>query len=112
MITDETGKQFPALKVLAYTIRYLKSQVLNDICLRGHDVEADDIKWVLTVPSAFTDLAKQFMRKAAETVNTSQNSAFISEMLLDKNTHKIMMRAPSVDCDQSSLCSHWIASED
>ena len=56
--------------MFSYTIRYLKSQVLNDICLRGHDVEADDIKWVLTVPACWTDLAKQFMRKAAEMVSS------------------------------------------
>ena len=39
---------------------------MNDVCLRGHDIEADDIRWVLTVPAAWSDLAKQFMRKAAE----------------------------------------------
>ncbi|KAH3775524.1 hypothetical protein DPMN_176927 [Dreissena polymorpha] len=54
-----------AMKVFTFAIRYLKSQLLNDLCLRGIDAEAEDIRWVVTVAGFTDELTKQFMRKAA-----------------------------------------------
>ncbi|XP_052233294.1 heat shock 70 kDa protein 12A-like [Dreissena polymorpha] len=64
-ITDENGKTMSAMKVFTFAIRYLKSQLLNDLCLRGIDAEAEDIRWVVTVAGFTDELTKQFMRKAA-----------------------------------------------
>lgn len=69
LITDENGKTLSALKVFSYAFRYLKSNLMNDLCLRGKDAEADDIRWVVTVAGFSSDLAKQFMRKAAVLVS-------------------------------------------
>ena len=68
LITEENGKQCPALTVFSMSIRYMKSQLMNDICLHGKDVDADEIRWVITVPAIWGDLAKQFTRRAAERV--------------------------------------------
>ncbi|XP_045194396.2 heat shock 70 kDa protein 12A-like [Mercenaria mercenaria] len=65
LITDEGGRAFSALKVFSLSLRYLKSQLLNDLCLRGKDADTDDIRWVITVPAFCSESAKQFMRKAA-----------------------------------------------
>lgn len=68
MITDENGRTMPAMKVFSFAIRYLKSQLMNEICLRGKDAETDDIRWVLTVAGFSSEHAKQFVRKAAALV--------------------------------------------
>ena len=71
MITDENGKTLSALKVFSFAFRYLKSQLMNELCLRGKDAEADDIRWVITVAGFSNEPAKQFMRKAANLVSFS-----------------------------------------
>ena len=64
-LKDETGKSIPTIKVLSLSIRYLKGHLLNILRMRGKDVATEDIKWIITVPSFWSDATKQFMRMAA-----------------------------------------------
>lgn len=68
MITDENGKAFSAMKVFSLAFRYLKSQLLNELCLRGKDADTGDVRWVVTVPAFWSEASKQFVRKAATLV--------------------------------------------
>ncbi|XP_052818417.1 heat shock 70 kDa protein 12A-like [Mya arenaria] len=65
-ITEENGKTMPALKVFSMSFRYLKSQLLNELCLHGLDISVDDFRWVITVAGFSDDRTKQFIRRAAE----------------------------------------------
>ncbi|KAH3775204.1 hypothetical protein DPMN_176603, partial [Dreissena polymorpha] len=64
---DKTGYYFrrfrPKLIGNGKTMSAMK--LLNDLCLRGIDAEAEDIRWVVTVAGFTDELTKQFMRKAA-----------------------------------------------
>ena len=64
-IEDETGKQLPALVVFSESIKYLKLSLLEEAKKQQTDIQADDIKWILTVPAIWSDPAKTFMRRAA-----------------------------------------------
>ena len=68
MITEESGKQMPAMTVFSATIRYLTEHLLDAIGNRDYDIRKDEVKWVLTVPAIWNDAAKQFTREAAEQV--------------------------------------------
>ncbi|KAK3611846.1 hypothetical protein CHS0354_040520 [Potamilus streckersoni] len=60
------GNVMPALKVFALAIGYLKNDLLENVCKKMVDViDADRIRWVLTVPAIWDESAKQFMREAA-----------------------------------------------
>ncbi|KAL4234287.1 hypothetical protein ACF0H5_005938 [Mactra antiquata] len=65
LITDENGKAFSGMKVFTLALRYLKSQLLNELCLRGHDADSGDVRWIVTVPAYWADTSKQFVRRAA-----------------------------------------------
>jgi hypothetical protein len=41
---------------------------MSKIQLMDQNLEEKDIHWVLTVPAIWNDVAKQFMREAAENV--------------------------------------------
>ncbi|XP_033762736.1 heat shock 70 kDa protein 12A-like [Pecten maximus] len=63
-ITDVSGKiQKPLIDVMADTINYLISQLRQKSAEHGVNNNGD-IKWVLTVPSIWSDQAKQLMREA------------------------------------------------
>ncbi|XP_021375611.1 heat shock 70 kDa protein 12A-like [Mizuhopecten yessoensis] len=64
-ITDEAGRLFPAKKVFAESIRYLRNEVVATIEKRNPMKNKDMIHWVLTIPAIWTEPAKQFMREAA-----------------------------------------------
>lgn len=66
-IKDETGKSFSLRAVFKESIRFLKDHALGAIT-RQEDVFPTDVFWVLTIPSIWSEPAKQFMRKAAEEV--------------------------------------------
>jgi hypothetical protein len=72
-IEDATGKSLMAKTVFTLSIRYL----INDLMgmskkqVLGENLTENDIKWVLTVPAIWNDVAKQFMREAAEDVRLS-----------------------------------------
>ncbi|KAH3818539.1 heat shock 70 kDa protein 12A-like [Dreissena polymorpha] len=66
MLEDATGKQLPALTVIAAFIKFLKDdlmEVLKDRVTGGFT--SSDVNWVLTVPAIWNERAKQFMRMAA-----------------------------------------------
>ena len=70
MIQDATGKSLPAKMVFSLSIKYLKNDLLEMakvMHIEGNLLESD-IHWVLTVPAIWNDVAKQFMRDAAEQV--------------------------------------------
>lgn len=70
-IEDILGKSMPAIDVFAAAIKYIKSHlmgVLNDKERKGNadTMTTKDIHWILTVPAIWDDLAKTFMRNAAQ----------------------------------------------
>ena len=61
--------KFPALIIFSHAIRYLGQHLLDLLNLEsGCDIDAKQIKWVLTVPAIWKDKAKQFMREAFKEV--------------------------------------------
>lgn len=69
-LEDETGKSLPALTVFSLAIKFLKNDLLQNCKDKLTDIYEKDIHWVLTTPAIWTDVAKQFMRKAAIKVNS------------------------------------------
>ncbi|XP_060552835.1 heat shock 70 kDa protein 12B-like [Ruditapes philippinarum] len=69
-IQDIAGKSLSANVVFSLSIKYLKDDLLETIRSRLLDktILESDIHWVLTVPAIWNDVAKQFMRSAAENV--------------------------------------------
>jgi molecular chaperone DnaK (HSP70) len=65
-IEDACGKQLSAKKVFSMVIKFLKDDLLKECSKQlGDSVNDKDVKWVLTVPAIWNDVAKQFMREAA-----------------------------------------------
>ncbi|KAL3878598.1 hypothetical protein ACJMK2_030934 [Sinanodonta woodiana] len=64
-IESHNGKVYEAKKIFMFSIKYLKEHMEEAMRLRGLDIRADEIAWVLTLPAIWTDSAKQFMREAA-----------------------------------------------
>ena len=62
------GKKMPAIDVFSACIKYLKDHLLDQVRKPIPDARENDIRWVLTVPAIWNDVAKQFMREAAEKV--------------------------------------------
>lgn len=59
-IKDITGKNARALDVFSFSIRALIDHFLQQV-----DVPLAKIRWVLTVPASWSDIAKQFMAGSA-----------------------------------------------
>ena len=57
-----------ALKVFSSAIEYLKGHVLRACQAKTSSIDEHDIHWVLTIPAIWDDVAKKFMREAAEQV--------------------------------------------
>nr|XP_022310181.1 heat shock 70 kDa protein 12B-like isoform X2 [Crassostrea virginica] len=73
-INDETGKKSLPLKtIIRESVRYLKEQALKCCSLTGNDV-----RWVLTVPTIFSDSQKEFMRSAAIEAGIPSESLMIA----------------------------------
>lgn len=70
MIRDIKGDEMPAIDVFSAAIKYMKDCLLKELNEEDYEnaVEADNIRWVLTVPAIWDDTAKLFMRIAAEKV--------------------------------------------
>ena len=58
------------MKVFGTSIRALINHLFDKFTERGLEIKPEEIRWVLTVPSIWSDAAKQFMRKSANLVNT------------------------------------------
>ena len=65
VLKDKTGKQCSVVEVFTLSIKALMEK------LKGREVIHDLVLWVLTVPSACTDSAKQVIRESAEKVGFS-----------------------------------------
>ncbi|XP_021367114.1 heat shock 70 kDa protein 12B-like [Mizuhopecten yessoensis] len=66
-LTDYSGeKKMPLIDVISATIAYLKSKLMKQCREQGTGVNDSEVRWVLTVPTIWTDPAKQLMREAAE----------------------------------------------
>ena len=69
MIKDITGKkEVKAIEVFKHSIKYFRDLMLKTIDKKGLGVKETNIRWVLTVPAIWSDLAKQFMIEAADGV--------------------------------------------
>ncbi|XP_060565801.1 heat shock 70 kDa protein 12A-like [Ruditapes philippinarum] len=77
-ITDEFGHKMKALEVFGIAIKYLKDHLMG--CLRNilHDIDDNDLRWVLTVPAIWNDGSKQFMREAAEIAGIKTENLIIA----------------------------------
>ena len=69
-ITAQNGRELPAIKVIAITLRHLKDLMLQDINQHFQHPNRK-IQWILTVPAIWSEAAKQIMREAASQVCTS-----------------------------------------
>ena len=70
VIEDVAGRPVPAMMVFGTSIRALMNHLFLKFIERGMEIEPKDIRWVLTVPAIWSDVAKQFMRKSANLVTT------------------------------------------
>ena len=69
LLRDIKGKEMLAIDVFSAAVKYLKDRVLQELKRKEIKIQnKNNIKWVLTVPGIWDDLAKQFMRDAAEMV--------------------------------------------
>lgn len=57
-----------ATDVFGLSIKALVDHLMDMVERRPNPIKKNEIKWVLTVPAIWTDGAKQFMRKCAESV--------------------------------------------
>ena len=69
-LKDKTGKQCSAVEVFTLSIKAFVDRFMEETI--GKVLLCDDILWVLTVPSAWIDSAKQLMRESAEKVGFSK----------------------------------------
>ncbi|XP_062594009.1 heat shock 70 kDa protein 12B-like [Saccostrea cucullata] len=64
---DENKKELDAIEVFTHCIRYLKDHLLENLNnTLINKIEVNNITFVITVPAIWDDVAKKFMRKAAE----------------------------------------------
>ena len=66
VLKDKTGKQCYVVEVFTLSIKAVFDYLAKII--GGLELLHDRVLWVLTVPSASTDSAKQLMRESAEKV--------------------------------------------
>ncbi|XP_078341039.1 heat shock 70 kDa protein 12A-like [Crassostrea virginica] len=105
LIEDETGKQLPALVVFSESIKYLKLSLLEEAKKQQTDIQADDIKWILTVPAIWSDPAKTFMRRAAVQAGIDTNSLTIA---LEPEAAALFVKHLSVDRQLHGKCRDLI----
>ena len=70
IIEDVCGKPVTMMKVFGTSIRALVDHLFLMFTERGLEIKPEEIRWVLTVPTIWSDAAKQFMRRSANLVNT------------------------------------------
>ena len=66
MIEAANGKCLPAVDIFAMTLKFLKDKATEQLHRQNESSSANKaIQWIITVPSIWTDAAKDVMRKAA-----------------------------------------------
>ena len=69
VLKDKTGKTCSAVEVFTLSIKAFVDRLMKEL-KRGR-IKHDEVLWVLTVPSVWTDSAKQLIRESAEKVRFS-----------------------------------------
>ncbi|XP_045189727.2 heat shock 70 kDa protein 12A-like [Mercenaria mercenaria] len=64
-VDDINGRAMSALTIFSMSMRYLREHLLNAINSQTNGVLETDIKYVITVPAIWSDMAKYFTREAA-----------------------------------------------
>ena len=78
IIEDVCGKPVTMMKVFGTSIRALINHLFDKFTERGLEIKPEEIRWVLTVPSIWSDAAKQFMRKCAILSGIKDNQLLIA----------------------------------
>ncbi|XP_071172537.1 heat shock 70 kDa protein 12A-like [Mytilus edulis] len=76
MIEDVAGKPLLAKKVIVGSLKSLKDNLLENLKSRGllgRLIQENEIRWVLTIPSIWTEPAKKFMRTCAVKAGLGHN---------------------------------------
>lgn len=68
---DFSGKPVSARRLFSIAIGYLRKHLLEQLRERNVGLEESDIWWTITVPSIWTEPAKEFMMQCAERVINS-----------------------------------------
>ena len=69
VLKDKTGKTCSAVEVFTLSIKAFVDRLMKG--LKRERTKHDEVLWVLTVPSVWTDSAKQLIRESAEKVRFS-----------------------------------------
>ncbi|KAK3577017.1 hypothetical protein CHS0354_003080 [Potamilus streckersoni] len=77
-IEDVLGHRMPAMKIFAWSIKYLKDHLMDTLHNRIPGIVQEDIHFVLTVPAIWDDKAKQYMRDAAVKAGISNDQLSIA----------------------------------
>jgi len=70
MIKAVDGRELPAILVFTKSLEYMKKIIIDDLCTRIDSIEHIKIKWSLTVPTIWSQRAKDIMKEAATKVST------------------------------------------
>ena len=79
MIEAANGKSLPAVDVFAMALKFIKDKALEQI--NKEDISClpnKRIQWIITIPTIWTDVAKDVMRKAAKKVNKTSSYCIIN----------------------------------
>ena len=69
LVKDVLHRFIPAHGLFIETIRFLRKHFLGTLKSRGLSFQEDDIKYIVTIPAMWTDVAKQIMRESAGVVS-------------------------------------------
>lgn len=69
LLADASGRSLSAKEVFKHAIKFLKND-LRGVCALTltEDIKESEVLWVLTVPAVWDEMAKFFLRQAAEEV--------------------------------------------
>lgn len=59
---------FKAIDVFAFSLKFIKDDLLISLKKTGFDIKEKEIQWVITIPAIWNPRSKRFMRIAAEKV--------------------------------------------
>ena len=68
MIKDSSGKSVPVKTLYVLAVKFFCDNLLGTLQKNIPDLLAEDISWAITVPSFWTEAAKEFMKEAANEV--------------------------------------------
>lgn len=68
MIPDDQNIMFKAIDVFAFSLKFIKDELVKDLHKTGYDIEESEIQWVITIPAILNHRSRQFIRVAAEKV--------------------------------------------